>query len=195
MARKKKPENEFLNPFLNDRMPEEREFLVNVFIPALVHSPGTLLYVGASPGRFACANLLRNAGHEITVLEIWPAYIDELRPRADFVAHWVPGDVRNVDSLPLPHAQYDYTFWWHGPEHISRQDVEPTIRKLEELTTRLISLATPWGRVAWPAEDGNPYMEHACSIFPRDFARWGYRYVAVWPENRTGSHVMAWKKL
>jgi hypothetical protein len=186
----------WLKPFLNTEMANQREALVRLFTPALFHTPGKLLYVGASPERVACIKALASAGNEITVLEIWPAYVEALQTDAwcmERIAHVVHGDVQQVDQVSLPHSAYDYTVWWHGPEHIARETVEPTLAKLEQLTRHVIVIATPWGWHTWPAEDGNPYQSHASALYPQGFGRLGYRYAAIWPEGEPGGHLMAWK--
>jgi len=184
----------WLNPFLNAQMPQEREALVALFVPSLVERPGTLLYVGGSAKHFACGKMFHEAGHEITLLEAWPAYAETLR-NSKYVKHVVIGDVRMVDSVKLPHEVYDYVVWLDGPEHIPYCNFETTVAKLETLTRKVVLLASPWGHMDQMAEDGNPHMEHQSHWYPEDYEALGYRYVAVWPVDRAAGHLMAWKSL
>jgi hypothetical protein len=185
----------FLNPYLNERMTAEREEIMRVYIPSLFEKPGTVLYIGARPDQYLAGKLLHEAGNEMTVVEIWPPTLAALRASRQMVwiDHLVQGDVREIERVALPHERFDYTLWLHGPEHVEPEYVKPTIEKLEAMTGRIIVLACPWGRHPWPAEDGNPNQMHRSTLYPRHFDRMGYRVVAVWPENRLGSHMMAWK--
>lgn len=182
----------WLNPFADKRRPEKQKRLVALFVPSLLERPGTLLYVGGNSNHFACGKMVHEAGNEITLLEVWPAYADTLRGN-ECVDHVVIGDVRMVDALKLPHEAYDYVVWLNGPEHIPSYDFESTVGKLEALTRRVILLASPWGQMDWPAEDGNPHMAHQSHWYPEDYERLGYRYVGLWPVDRAGGWLMAWK--
>lgn len=153
-----------------------------------------MLYIGGSTKHFDCGSKFHDVGHEITLLEIWPVYANAMST-SERVQHVVIGDVRLVDTLRLPHTTYDYVVWLNGPEHIPPYDFEATMTKLETLTDRVILLASPWGHMEWPAEDGNPHMRHQSHWYPEDYERLGYRYVAVWPVDRAGGFLMAWKAM
>lgn len=186
---------DFLDPFANERMPEQREKLVKIFVPELFYRPGTLLYIGASPDRFACGKMLTQAGHEITVVEVWGDYVEalEVSPQREHITHLLQGDVLTIDKLDLPYERYDFAFWWHGPEHILRMDFGSVVCALERLTNQVVVLSSTWGEADWSTEDDNPYMNHLSYLYPSDYERLGYRTVAVWPKDRPGSHLMAWK--
>ena len=146
------------------------------------------MFVGAAPGRFECGEELARAGYEVTVLEAWPAYAQVYEEHPD-VARVVVGDVREV-SLG---ERYDVVFWWHGPEHVERSEVEPALRKLEQIAD-LVVVGCPWGRYEQSDVGGNPYQAHRCSLYPGEFRHWGYRVVVDRQRDCRGSSIIAWKQ-
>ena len=171
-------------------MIEERLALLRQHVPGLWDGAGRrLLYVGAAPGRFQCGPELARAGYEIVVLEVWPAYArwcEEHLP----VARVIEGDVRD----PSLDERFDVAFWWHGPEHVERAEVEPALRKLEQLAD-LVVVGCPWGRFEQEAVDGNPHQAHRCNLYPGDFRRWGYRVVTCGRRDaRNQGYIIAWRQ-
>lgn len=144
---------------------------LRAFVPGLFR-PGTLLYVGASPARSQFLPELLAARRQVTILEIWPAYADHFRVRRDLAV--VCGDVRDVEGLGLPHGVYDAAFWWHGPEHVPRADLERAVAGLEA-RARLVVIGAPWGRSPQGPVDGNDHQRHVATLWPGDFTALGYR--------------------
>jgi len=174
----------------------ERNGILRVLVPQLFTEPGTVLYVGAWAQRFAANRELYQAGNELTVLEIWEPWIDEMKEHPLFserVTHWVQGDVCEVDTLELPHERYAYTVWLHGPEHVAAEAVAPTVAKLEALTNKVVVIGCPWGEFRHGKAFGNPFAAHLSHWWPRDFDALGYRYACIGPEGVPGSHILAWK--
>jgi len=102
---------------------------LQVRLPDLFTHPGTVLYVGANALHApTCAWELKQVGHELTLLEIWPQNAAHYQGGGPF-AHVVCGDVRRVDEIPLPRERYDVALWWHGIEHLVRREVEVAVRK------------------------------------------------------------------
>lgn len=152
---------------------------------------GTLLYIGAAPGRFQCGAELAAAGRELTLLEIWLPYLELYQDHA-YVAYAVQGDVRQVEAVGLPHAHYDVAFWWHGPEHIEGSELLPTLTRLEGLAD-LVVLGCPWGEYLQEESEGNPHQAHRSSLYPEDVRRLGYRVATIGQQDRRGSCIVAWK--
>lgn len=165
------------------RLAHLRTFAPDCFVP------GRLLYVGASILRSQCLPDLVAAGHQVTILEIWPDNVAHYRARGFTV---VQGDVRQVGTLNLP--RYDVAFWWHGPEHVALSDLPATLAALEELAD-LVVLACPWGESPQGAVYGNPHEAHRISLAPLFFTARGYR---TWTMGRPGlqsrSQIIAVKR-
>ena len=155
-------------------------------IPEL-SEPMTVLYVGANRMREPeCVEMLHQAGHHLTLLEIWPANVEhyKLDPRFERV---VEGDVQTAD---LPKC--DAVFWWHGPEHV--EDFKPIVKRLEQAATKLVVLASPWGHYQQGAEYGNEAEAHVSAIYPADFHRLGYMTAVQGEPDRVGGHILAWRR-
>lgn len=160
--------------------------------PELYSRPGTLLYIGANPTREPqCVGSMHRAGHEITLLEIWPDNVAHFRADARFT-HVVLGDVRKIRGLTLPHCRYDAILWWHGPEHIGVEDLPGTLAQLESLSD-LIVLACPWGVMKQGPYYGNPHETHLAYLEPRHFPA-GYDTDTVGAKDTRGGHLIAWKR-
>jgi hypothetical protein len=151
--------------------------------------PGTLLYIGASDKRFQCGPELAEAGRELTLLEVWPSNLEHYQNH-EAVAHAVLGDVRTVAIEGLPHPHYDVAFWWHGPEHVTAEELSPTLARLESLAD-LVVLGCPWGECPQEGDD-NPYQAHRAALYPEDLRKLGYRVATVTQLDRLDS-LIAWK--
>ena len=155
-------------------------------IPEL-REPMDVLYVGANQLREPeCVEMLHQAGHCLTLLEIWPANAEyyKLDPRFGCV---IEGDVQTAD---LPEC--DAAFWWHGPEHVV--DFEPIVKRLERAAKRLVVLASPWGHYEQGSMYGNENETHVSGIYPADFHRLGYAAATQGEPDQVGSHILAWKR-
>ncbi len=158
-----------------ERVEAARLAQLQAFVPQ-VFAPGTLLYVGASPRRSQFLPELLAAGRAVTLLEIWPANVEHFRGRAGLEV--VCGDVRQVATLSLPIARYDVAFWWHGPEHIAREELADTLAGLGQ-RARMVIIGCPWGASPQAEIDGNSHQRHVASLHPEDFQRLGYRVSTI----------------
>lgn len=162
-------------------------------IPGLWDEPGTVLYVGANPLRFHLGQKLYGHGHEVTLLEVFEPNADAYRGFR-MTPHVVRGDVRDVGELDLPHDRYDAVVWWHGPEHLDRDEIAPALEKLEALARKVVVLASPWGDLPQDAADGNEAEIHRCSLYPEDYWGWGYEVKAFGvPDSLAHGRLNAWK--
>jgi hypothetical protein len=171
---------------------------IHPYLPELFQDPGSLLYIGARPDACAWLNELYLAGNKIRVLEVWPENAIRLRGDIRIISIYC-GDVRNfefyIPTLPpdqlLPH---DYTFWWHGPEHLFENEIIATLEILEKYTKKTIALACPWGIYPQGTHEGNPYEEHKTTLYPDFFIDLGYQVATDGEANRPGSEIMGWKQ-
>jgi hypothetical protein len=163
-------------------------------IPELFNVPGALLYIGAHVGGFSAGKPLWEAGNQITVLDIWPNAIEQLKGSrfSKFIEQYVLGDVRQLSETGL--SRFDYSVWLHGPEHIAFGELPGTLSGLENITDSIVILACPWGRAPHGWRE-NPHNKHLSFLEPNDFYRLGYQVAALSPINRLGGHILAWKRL
>jgi len=158
-------------------------------------TPGTCLYVGASLVAFPYgAPELLAAGRELTILEIWPENVEYYRAHPQ-IKRAILGDVRYLDDLRLPH--FDAVFWWHGPEHVKRDEVAGALAGLEALTDYIVC-GCPYGLTVQREHEmkGNPYQEHLSGLMPEDFTAHGYTVDTFGaPGGWNTSNILAWKEI
>ena len=156
------------------------------FAPELFR-PGTLLYVGAGILRDTFLRQLMLAGREATVLEANATNAAYHRLSGQPVIHT---DVRQLDGV----GKYDAVFWYHGPEHIAKDELPDVLAELESRAD-LVVLGCPWGKYAQDAVGGNPYEIHRSALTPQDFQGWGYETSQLGKRNgRYESNILAVKR-
>jgi len=171
--------------------PDHRREQLDRCLPGLFKTGGAALYVGASMYRADYLTELHEAGHRMTVLDIWFANAWHLAAdeRAERVIH---GDVRNVGKMGLPH--FDVAFWWHGPEHLGQKDGLRALAELEKLAD-LVVIGCPDGHYHLGPAYGNPHEQHLSAWVPGDFKRLGYQAESLGGEPGTETcHILAWRE-
>lgn len=160
-------------------------------IPELWEAPGTVLYVGARPGRMNGLQELRLFGHRVTLLEAFEPNCEAFRKMPELVERVVHGDVRDAAKLEL--GRFDIVFWFHGPEHVHRHELAGVLRALEGMADRVVVLGSPWGE--WPQGEayGNPYEVHVSALEAADYARLGYSVRPFDAEEKLDRRLTAWK--
>jgi hypothetical protein len=164
---------------------------IRPYLPDLFTQPGSLLYIGARPDAHSWLPELYEASHSITVLEIWEENAQGLKGD-NRIARLILGDVRNVDHMP---EMFDVVMWWHGPEHLSYDEILPTLQKLEAKAGRLIAVACPYGYYPQGSHKGNPYEEHKTYLYPEHFTDWGYTVRTDGRMDDAGGEIVAWKRV
>jgi hypothetical protein len=155
---------------------------------------GTLLYVGGKPERLQMVDLFHRAGFVIDVLEAWRPNVDALIKWNDekaILRNVVRGNIRSISNIPP--EKYNVVMFWHGPEHVSREDLPFVLLNMESLATDFSICATPWGRYAQGEINGNPYERHISHLYELDFEGFGYRTATLGTKDKKGSNLLAWK--
>lgn len=173
-----------------------RKKQIKIFIPELKESR-SCLYIGASPDRFEIVDLLLRWGyHEIDVLEIWAKNVNELREMNKeyrIFRDIILGDVRKIE-LYIEDI-YDVVMWWHGPEHIPKEDLNDTIRDLEMFAKKYVVIGCPWGEYPQGSVKGNKHEIHLASLDKKDFDDLGYKVKTLRKKGKRGSNILAWKRM
>lgn len=153
----------------------------------------TLFYVGAHRRRIQMLPIFIDAGYSIDVIEVFePNYQEllEFNSTTPVFRKVILDDIRTYRCPDL----YDVVMWWHGPEHVEREELLKSLQYLESIATGYVVLACPWGEFAQPHEK-NPYEEHLLSLYPSDFESRGYQIDMVGEENVPGSNLLSWKRI
>jgi len=152
-----------------------------------------VLYVGATPQRFQMGKELHEAGYKITLLEAHKPFADFYEGHP-WLAEVIHGDVRNIGEI-AGERMWDVVVWWHGPEHIEKARLAPTVEALEGVAERGVVLGCPWGVNQQGMMAGNPYSVHEAHLDVGDLEILGYttRTLGRKSDPSTWCHILAWK--
>lgn len=164
---------------------------IRPYLPELFTEPGSLLYIGARPDATSWLDELYEAGHQITVLEVWPENWQGLMGDKR-IYDLVQGDVRQVDLLF--DNNFAYIFWWHGPE-LAEIEIIYTLNMLERKADKLVAVACPYGKYPQSSHKGNPYETQQSTLYPDFFEHLRYEVATDGEADEVGSEVVAWKRL
>lgn len=149
-----------------------------------------LLYVGGHLrfGRnLQISSYFRNAGYEIDVIEIFPDNVIQLN-NVQWIHRIIEGDVRLFD----PYAPYDLVVFWHGPEHLPKDEVPKLLDKMKTYSKAVV-FATPNGRYDQGEEYGNPHENHASTWYFEDFIKLDMIASQIGnPDEQNGNIVALW---
>jgi len=129
-----------------------------------------ILYVGAHKERMDFGSEFQSAKAQITILEAWPKNVEFLKKLGYKVTH---GDVRKCDKLFASNT-FDAVFWWHGPEHVTKEELPATLKAIEKITKHLVVCGCPWGDYPQGEVYGNPFEVHQSALEPELFTKVGY---------------------
>ena len=154
--------------------------------------PGEVLYVGAKPERMEMLDLFIEAGSVVDILEIWSPNVEALlrwKGESGHVRNVIKGDVRTADLV----GKYDVAVWYHGPEHVAKEDLSFCLSNLEMMARKMVVLGMPWGVYRQGPAGGNVFETHRANLYPRDLQAFGYSTDTIGEMDRPGSNLLAWK--
>jgi len=157
-----------------------------------------LLYIGGG-NRCYLLNDFQKWKYEIEIIEIWKPNVDFLKKTFSFPV--IHGDIRNFKTII--NKSYDICCWWHGPEHINKNDFEKLLPKLEQ-KCKLLILGCPEGYSPQEEINGNPYEKHLWSVETEYLKNMGFSVSVitdrVYFDKKTETfkkdcnHITAWKE-
>jgi hypothetical protein len=92
-----------------------------------------------------------------------------------------------------PSGLYDHVWWWHGPEHVDRDEFPRVLGALEAAARRSVAVASPWGRYDQGPHMGNPHERHLWSVYEADFTAVGLEVRTDGEADQPGSEVVGWR--
>lgn len=174
--------------FVNDiRTYREIQLIEN--IPD-VYDYKSVLYIGASTRRQEMVKNFRCHGYEIDIVEPFLTNVEycKLMPGIDNVYE------SKIQTF-LPKRKYDIVMWWHGPEHLLRDEIVYTLNHIERMANKYVILACPWGKYEQGTTDGNIHENHTKHWYPQEFNRLGYKTNTIGKVDVPGSNLLAYKKI
>lgn len=148
----------------------------------------TVLYIGARNKRIDYGDTFVEKQYDITVLEIFEPNVRYLKT-VKWIKEVIHADVTTFET----DKKYDIVFWWHGPEHVEKSQLETTIKKLEGMANIAVVLGCPWGNVVQADKDSNPHERHISYLDRGDFEKMGHTVEYIEPKDIMGSNITAVK--
>ncbi len=180
-----------------DPIQNEREKCVKRCIPDLFSGKyRSVLYIGANQKRQHFLNFFEESNYKrIVILEAFKENYEFLKKKFEtkqpdlYEVIW--GKIEEIDKLSL--EPFDVIFFWHGPEHLPQQQIEPTLKKLESISNHLVILGMPFGKYVQGSEYGNPFEVHLSDIYPSFLQKFDYKTETLGNQDEKGSNITAWK--
>jgi len=121
----------------------------------------------------------------------WRYNVKFLR-KINWINKVILGDVRKIDEIINKH--YGVIFWWHGPEHILKEELSKILDKLKNKAKFLVVCGCPLGNVPQEEKFNNPWEKHLSFLYRKDFEKLGFNVDIVGKKNMFGSNILAWYK-
>lgn len=150
----------------------------------------SLLYIGAQPIsevslRIQMLRLFEAENYEVQIMEIWEPFVEGLRSRFPNI---IQGDIRDLN---IPEA--DVVMWWHGPEHVKKEELPIILSTLYKNARKCAVVSSPWGIHKQGEFCGNPYEEHLCTLYPSFFENLGWETSVIGQKDVRGNNLLAWR--
>ena len=169
---------------------EREEQLLKVLPDCLNYK--TLLYIGARYFKDITpqmTDLFKEKNYKIDVVEAFYKNCIELQPLGF-------NKIINADILKVILSQkYDVSMFWHGIEHIEREQLSELIEKLKKVTKKYIIFACPYGKYEQGAEYENEFENHVTHWQPEDLIRMGLSVDTIGQRDVKYGNIISWIKI
>lgn len=158
------------------------------FVPNIVDGKDkTLLYIGANCDRAFALDLLLDIGYIVDIIEICKKNINCLVGKYK-IRNLIFGDIKDEQNII---NNYDVIFWYHGPEHVRKEDF-CTLNLILEKKSKMIVLGCPNNDYHLYDDNINVYETHMWKIKPEDLHCFGYNTSNI-SRNSAVDNIVAWK--
>lgn len=144
-----------------------------------------LLYVGINQRRAFLLRAFAEWQYDIELIEIFKPNVEFCRRFYAFPI--IHGNICKANELLT--KKYDIIAWIHGPEHIKKNKLKSTLKKIEE-KAKLVLLIVPEGHNPQGIVDNNKHEKHLWDPHPEDFQNLGYK---VKHETVNNKDLIVWK--
>ena len=144
------------------------------YVQDLIIAAGMTTGLDIGCGQRSLLTELRGPGFKSTGIDASSDMLEQAR-RNNAHDHYICGNVVGLaDDM-----KYDVVVLSEVIEHLTREDGEKLLDKVDSLALRLIYVETPNGFLEQPPLDGNPYQEHLSGWTSDDFRRRGYEVYGI----------------
>ncbi len=180
---------------LDYSLPEEIDKQVRSALPDLFSGAyKNVLYIGANYLRQHFLDDFVRDYDRVVILEIFEKNVKYLADKFSGTdVQIIQGDVRN--AAKVVNERFDVCFFYHGPEHLQKDETGKVLETLEGITKKLVVLGMPHGHYAQGAEYGNQHESHQWAIYPKDMEEFGYKSDTLGDADDTLSNMISWKHL
>ena len=118
---------------------------------------------------------------DFDVMDVWKPNLDNLE-YWEYLGDKILGNINNIDKLIT--KQYNIILFWHGIEHLEKNEFSILQSKLDLLSGTILIMGCPYGEFKQGEVDGNPYEEHKTHWQPEELESFGYDIFTTDFENR-----------
>ena len=150
--------------------------------------------------------LLIGTGHSDEQYEDWPMVFENLGASSiEYIEAYEPNvtkfkdkkyKVTHLEAQNLRHGSFDIIGWFHGPEHVSKEDCVAILNNCKNIATKLVITLCPYGGYYDSTQDSiNPYERHAQQdMGPEAIIDSGYETFIVGPRGGPNSAILGYFK-
>lgn len=92
------------------------------------------------------------------------------------------------------YSNFDCILFWHGPEHLKKNEFLTALPKIESKTNKLLIFGMPLGHEPQDDAYGNPFERHESDWFEQDWKNLGYETIPI-HDHQKYPHITTYKTL
>lgn len=121
------------------------------------------------------------------IVEVFKSNVDDTISKGCPKDRIIHGNIKDVEELP----ESDCIMFWHGPEHLYKQEFLDILPKLEE-KYKILIFGMPWGEEPQGEAYGNPHEKHISAWDILEWKQLGYEVITV-KDNKKYPHITCYK--
>lgn len=118
------------------------------------------------------------------ILEVFEPNVKDIIARGCREDKITCGNIQDISDVP---EGIDTLLFWHGPEHLKKEEMLALVPSLENLFPNII-FGMPLGEEPQGAAYDNPYENHISVWYPEDWEKLGYEVIGV-QDHQKHAHI------
>jgi len=150
-----------------------------------------------SEGNFSFSSEIYSNASYVVIIEPFCGYMKSNEKNAEKQKNEI--DIKIIRTFAINVGKifkgkvFNLCFWWHGPEHIERDELKINLIELEKVTSDLILIGCPWGKYYQKEKGENIYQKHLSFLYEKDFTNLGYKVAVIGTRDKKRGRLLAWK--